>query len=79
MQTINNLAKALNNREQVDSILLDFSKAFDKVCHRKLILKLKHYGITGNILNWIINFLGNRTQRVVVRGTFSEPTMQRIP
>jgi len=62
-----------NNREQVDSILLDFSKAFDKVCHRKLLLKLKHYGITGNIFKWITDFLHNRTQCVVVRGTFSEP------
>ena len=73
IETVNNLAKALNNREQVDSILLDFSKAFDKVCHRKLLLKLKHYGISGNIMNWITDFLNNRTQRVVVRGTFSEP------
>ena len=71
LETIDNLAKALNNREQIDSILLDFSKAFDKVYHRKLLIKL--YGITGNIHNWITDFLHNRTQRVLVRGTFSEP------
>ena len=62
----------MNNREQVDSILLDFSKAFDKVCHRKLLLKLEHYGITGNILGWITDFLSDRTQRVMIRGTFSK-------
>ena len=73
LETIDNLAKALNNREQIDSILLDFSKAFDKVCHRKLLIKLNHYGITGNIHTWITDFLHNRTQRVLVRGTFSEP------
>ena len=39
---INDLAKALNNTEQVDTILLDFSKAFDKVNHRKLYIKLRH-------------------------------------
>ena len=79
LQTINNLAKALNNREQVISILLDFSKAFDKVCHPKLLLKLKHYGITGNILGWITDFLSDRTQRVMVRGTFFKPIKSGAP
>ena len=73
LQTINNLAKSLISREQVDSILLDFSKAFDKVCHRKLLLKLNYYGINGDIHNWIRDFIYDRTQRVVVRGTFSAP------
>ena len=63
---------ALNDRKQVDSILLDFSKAFDKVCHRKLLLKLKNYGIPAKLLNWIDNFLNDRTQSVVVRGVQSE-------
>ena len=48
--TMNTLAKSLNNRQQTDFVLLDFSKAFDKVCHRKLLLKLHHYGIRGNML-----------------------------
>ena len=42
--------------------------AFDKVCHRKLITKLKHYGIQNKILTWIEDFLKNRHQKVVVRG-----------
>ena len=45
IKTVNNLAKSLNKGQQVDSILLDFSKAFDVVCHRKLLLKLHHCGI----------------------------------
>ena len=57
LQTIDTLARAINNKEQVDSILLDFSKAFNKVCHPKLIIKLKHYGIHCNILSWITDFL----------------------
>ena len=72
LETIHKISSSLNNKEQVDSVLLDFSKAFDKVCHRKLLLKLEHYGIDNNIYKWISNFLFNRTQRVVVRGTFSE-------
>ena len=81
LQTIDTLAKAINNKEQIDSILLDFSKAFDKVCHRKLIIKLMHYGINGNILSWITDFLSNRSQCVVVRGKSSKssPVISGVP
>ena len=74
IQTVHDLAKAINDKEQIDSILLDFSKAFDKVVHRKLIYKLKHYGINGDILNWISDFLCDRSQSGVVRGTKSKQT-----
>ena len=45
IKTVNDLAKSMNLGEQIDSILLDFSNAFDKACHRKLLVKLEHYGI----------------------------------
>ena len=48
-----------------DIILLDFSKALDKVSHHLLMFKLEYYGIRGNILNWISSFLSGRTQRVM--------------
>ena len=53
--------------------ILDFSKAFDKVAHIRLINKLEFYGIRGEILiiRWMISFLSNRTQQVVVSGTRS--------
>ena len=41
--TLNDLAKSMNHGEQIDTILLNFSKAFDKICHRKLLLKLEQY------------------------------------
>ena len=47
-----------------DIILLDLSKAFDKVSQRKLIWKLHQYGIRGHLLSWIGVFLGSRSQRV---------------
>ena len=47
-------------------ILLDFSKAFDKVSHQKLLLKLHRYGIRGPTLKWIHAFLSDRTQTVVI-------------
>ena len=41
---------------------LDFSKAFDKVPHKKLIKKLEGYGIQGNVLRWIAKWLEDRKQ-----------------
>ena len=51
---------------QTDLVLLDFSKAFDKVSHQKLLLKLHRYGIRGPTLKWIQAFLSDRTQTVVI-------------
>ena len=51
--------------KQTDLILLDFSKAFDKVSNEKLPLKLHHYGIRGDTLKWIKDFWDNRKQAVV--------------
>jgi hypothetical protein len=67
----NDFAKSLNRSKQLDTILLDFSKAFDKVNHRKLLLKMDHYGIRGQVLDWVSNFLNGRTQRVVINGESS--------
>ena len=71
--TINDLAKGLNDKQQIDAVLLDFSKAFDKVSHRRLAIKLNHYGVRGNTLAWIQDFLSCRTQQVVVDGEKSAP------
>ena len=40
---------------------MDFAKALDKVPHKRLISKLKFYGISDQITNWITSFLANRT------------------
>ena len=64
--TLNNFSNCLNEKEQTDAILLDFSKAFDKVDHNGLILKLEHFGIRSSLLNWIRSFLVDRKQRVLV-------------
>ena len=69
--TLNDLVEAYNNKDQVDITILDFSKAFDTVPHRKLLHKLNNYGIDGNLNRWIGQFLNNRTQRVMVDGEFS--------
>ena len=62
-------------------MLFDFSKVFDKVSHRHLLLKLEHYGVRGPTLFWIGDFLTNRTQRVMIEGTLSEaaPVTSGVP
>ena len=50
---VKDLARNANVGKQTDIILLDFSKAFDKVNHSKLLWKLHHYGISGQVLGWI--------------------------
>ena len=54
------------------SNILDFGKAFCKVDHRKLCLKLSHYSIKGKCLGWIDAFLSGRTQEVILNGKSSE-------
>ena len=46
----------------------DFSKAFDTVSHKIIIEKLKSTKLNPYIINWIISFVSNRKQRVVVDG-----------
>ena len=58
---------------RTDLIILDFSKAFDKVPHERLLRKLLHYGIGGRTHSWIREFLSNRLQEVIVDGSASEP------
>ena len=53
---------------QVDVILIDFQKAFDKVPHQQLLTKLRYYGIQGKIHEWLSIWLTKRVQRVVING-----------
>ena len=69
---INDWAKILDNRGQVDTFILDFEKAFDTPPHELLKSKLFSYGIGGKTLKWIDSFLCFRQQRVVVNGVKSD-------
>ena len=61
----------LEQNQQVEAIYLDFSKAFDKVDHNTLLVKLHRLGIQGKIHLWISNFLKCRMQQVRVQGNLS--------
>jgi exonuclease III len=69
---INDWAKSLDNKQQIDTFILDFEKAFDTVPHDLLKTKLNSYGVSSKTLLWIDAFLTGRKQRVVVNGTKSE-------
>ena len=66
---------------QVDITIIDFSKAFDTVPHRRLLGKLEHYGICGPSLKWILEFLSGRTQAVLCDGIRSgiEHVLSGVP
>ena len=63
----------LEYHQAVDSIYLDYSKAFDKCDHNIILHKLHYLGIGGKVVNWVEVFLKRRQQQVVVRGAKSNP------
>ena len=65
------ITKWVDEGSPVDVIYLDFQKAFDKVPHQRLILKLKSHGMGNSIINWIEQWLTDMRQRVVVDGEVS--------
>ena len=65
------ITKWVDDRSPVDVIYMDFQKAFDKVPHQRLILKLKSHGMGNSIINWIEQWLTGRRQRVVIDGEVS--------
>jgi hypothetical protein len=64
LEIFNDWVNAMDNHLLVDCVFIDFKKAFDSVCHSKLLLKLEAHGIKNNLLEWIKSFLSHRLQRV---------------
>ena len=72
IEFIDDVTINLDKGKQTDCLIMDFSKAFDKVSHSLLIHKLNYYGIRGKTNQWINSFLSNRKQSVVVEGEASD-------
>ena len=68
---LDNCVDAISRGNVTDIVYLDFQKAFDTVPHKRLMVKLQAYGISGVIINWINAFPNGRTQRVIVNGIAS--------
>lgn len=71
LQFLDHVTRSIDEDECVDVIYLDFSKAFDKVPHGRLMEKLDKHGITGKVWDWIKEWLRDRSQRVFVNGHHS--------
>lgn len=63
---------ALNDNLSVDIIYFDLSKAFDRVNHSKLLMRLNQVGtLDGALLNWFVSYLSDRHMWVRVKNSFS--------
>ena len=65
---VDEVSEELEKGRQVDTVVLDFAKAFDRVSHALLVHKLRRYGIDGSVNSWIEGFLADRQQAVLVSG-----------
>ena len=66
--TYSEVSKWYNDGIIADLVFFDFRKAFDVVNHSVLMCKLQCFGICGNLLGWIGDFLSGRIMRVAVGG-----------
>ena len=64
--------KSLDDGNDVDIVCLNFCKAFYCVPQQRILFKLKAYGISGKVLNWIMDFLSNSRRGVNVNGLCSD-------
>jgi len=71
----------IDEGDSVDVIYLDFAKAFDKVSHKHLPKVLEAHGIKGKILQWIISWSNDRSQRVYYNNKSSawKPVWSGVP
>ena len=70
--SVTHIEKLMREKQHVLGIYIDLSKAFDTICHKKLLYKLNTYGIRGNAHSLIKSYLSNRKQYVSVLEECSE-------
>jgi hypothetical protein len=72
LEFLEKLTTEMDDGNPMDVVYLDFSKAFDRVPHARLLAKFKAHSVDGKVLNWIGEWLNGRTQRTVLNGEFSD-------
>ena len=63
--------EAVSQGKEVRCVFLDISKAFDRVWHKGLIVKLQNCGLDNELLSWFTDYLKDRSQRVLINGQTS--------
>ena len=81
LEVMEDWSSAFEDGQPLDVTYLDFAKAFDSVPHKRLLSKLKAYGVRGKLLRWVESFLTGRLQRVLIQGDKSDwcPVTSGIP
>ena len=72
LQHYTDVFEAISEGVRLDTVYLDFAKAFDKVNHDILQRKITNHGIKGKVGMWIKDFLNNRKYRVLANGMMSD-------
>ena len=71
LEFFHNMFSLYDKSRAIDILYLDFKKAFDKVPHKRLMAKVRGYGIIDEVGDWIEDWLTGRKQRVVINGSSS--------
>jgi hypothetical protein len=58
----------LDKKRDILIVFLDISKAFDRVWHLGLLHKLREFGISGSLYDWLESYLTGRNQKVTIGG-----------
>ena len=66
--------QALDSRQSIRTLFVDYSKAFDHVDHSTVLKKMTALDINPRLLKWIHSFLLNRQQRIKIGAVFSNWT-----
>ena len=69
---VENCYDSIENNNIMIGLFIDFSKAFETICHNILLRKLNIYGIRGTANEWFHNYLANQKQYVMYNNSSSE-------
>ena len=72
METLNDWTLTMKDGYYTRVAYIDFARAFDSVCHSKLIYKLSCLGVGGSLLAVLTSYLDNRTQQVKIQNALSK-------
>ena len=81
LMTLNEWTLHTDFGDKVDSVYIDFAKAFDSISHTKLLHKMECYGFSSSLVKWLSSFLTNHSQQVYIGQSLSSslPVSSGVP